>query len=113
MVERRRPTISTGMGIGGTWHDAGVATTAQPTGVQIRLAKPLERSIRAGHPWVYREALALGDGGERGGDRRGERGGAKKTWRGGKSGLIPKSIGGSSSPAPPTGSAVDIIGTDG
>jgi 23S rRNA (cytosine1962-C5)-methyltransferase len=37
----------------GTWHDARVATT-------IRLAKPLERSIRGGHPWIYRDALALG-----------------------------------------------------
>src|SRR4051812_31027751 len=100
MVERRRPTISTGIGMRGTWHDAAVATTAQPTVAQIKLAKPLERSIRAGHPWVYRDALALG-------------GGAKKTWRGGKSGLTPKDIGGSSSSGPSTGSAVDIIGTDG
>ncbi len=28
--------------------------------VQIRLVKPLERSIRAGHPWIYRDALAIG-----------------------------------------------------
>ena len=68
----------------GTWHDARVTT--------IRLAKKLERSIRAGHPWIYRDALEL---------------------RGGKTGLIPKSIGGSSSSGPSTGSAVDIIGTDG
>jgi 23S rRNA (cytosine1962-C5)-methyltransferase len=67
----------------GTWHDARVPTT--PTvDAEVRLAKPLERSIRGGHPWIYREALA-----------------------------IPKSIGGSSSRAPRTGSAVDIIGTDG
>ena len=65
----------------------------------IRLAKPLERSIRAGHPWIYREALALAGG--------------KGPLRAARSGLIPKSIGGSSSPAPSTGSAVDIIGTDG
>ena len=62
----------------GTWHDARVRTT--PTvEAQIRLAQPLERSIRAGHPWIYREALAL-------------EAAAKK---------------------PSTGSAVDIIGTDG
>jgi 23S rRNA (cytosine1962-C5)-methyltransferase len=78
------------MGMGGRWHDAPVATTAET--VAIRLAKKLERSIRAGHPWIYREALEL---------------------RGGKSGLIPKSIGGSSSGGPHTGSAVDIIGDTG
>src|SRR5438309_4680685 len=54
MVERRSPTISTGIGMRGTWHDARVAT-------MIRLAKPLERSIRAGHPWIYRDALAPAD----------------------------------------------------
>ncbi|HEY2744137.1 MAG TPA: class I SAM-dependent rRNA methyltransferase [Polyangia bacterium] len=67
----------------------------------MRLQKPLERSIRGGHPWVYREALAI------------EGRGAKKPLRPVRSGLIPKSIGGSSSRAPRTGSAVDIIGTDG
>jgi 23S rRNA (cytosine1962-C5)-methyltransferase len=83
----------------GTWHDAAVATTTEAAAT-VKLAKPLERSIRAGHPWVYREALALD-------------GGAKKALRGARSGLIPKSIGGSSFRAPSTGSAVDIIGTDG
>ena len=61
MVERRRPTISTGMGMGGTWHDAAVSTTAEALGVRVKLKRPLERSIRAGHPWIYREALDLRD----------------------------------------------------
>lgn len=68
----------------GTWHDAPVTT--------IRLARPLERSIAAGHPWIYREALAL-----RGGERR----------------LRSPGIGGSSVDGPRTGSAVDIIGANG
>src|SRR3954468_5575836 len=84
MEERRSPTISMGIGMRGTWHDARVAT--------IRLAKRLEKSIRAGHPWIYREALEL---------------------RSARSGLIPKSFGGSSSGELATGSAVDIIGADG
>jgi len=67
----------------GTWHDARVTT--------IRLAKRLEKSIRAGHPWIYREALDL---------------------RSARGGLIPKSFGGSSSGDLATGSAVDIIGPD-
>ena len=41
----------------GTWHDARVTTTA----ATVRLAKRLERSIRAGHPWIYRDALAPAD----------------------------------------------------
>src|SRR3954468_792482 len=84
MEERRSPTISMGIGMRGTWHDARVAT--------IRLAKRLEKSIRAGHPWIYREALEL---------------------RSARSGLIPKDFGGSSSGELATGSAVDIIGADG
>jgi 23S rRNA (cytosine1962-C5)-methyltransferase len=54
MVDRSSPTISTGIGIVGTWHDAAVTTT-------VRLGKPLERSIRAGHPWIYRDALVAAD----------------------------------------------------
>jgi 23S rRNA (cytosine1962-C5)-methyltransferase len=40
--------------------DGGVTRpdTRAPT---IRLAKPLERSIRRGHPWIYRDALAAAD----------------------------------------------------
>ena len=72
----------------GTWHDARVATTP----ATVRLVKKLEKSIRAGHPWIYRDALALRDA---------------------KSGLIPKSFGGSSGGELATGSAVDIIGSDG
>jgi 23S rRNA (cytosine1962-C5)-methyltransferase len=68
----------------GTWHDARVAT--------IRLAKPLERSIRAGHPWIYRDALQLQGRGK---------------------GLRSPTIGGTKSGPPSTGSAVDIIGADG
>src|SRR6185312_3693684 len=92
----------------GTWHDARVRTTPSSE-MEVRLAKPLERSIRAGHPWVYRDALALGGGGA----GRSSRGGAKRPLRGGSSGLIPKSFGGSSSPVPGTVSPVAIIGTDG
>lgn len=70
----------------GTWHDARVTTTL-PT---IRLAKPLERSIRRGHPWIYRDALRARD-----------------------LGLTPEGIGGSARGGLRTGSAVDIIGSDG
>jgi 23S rRNA (cytosine1962-C5)-methyltransferase len=31
------------------------------TDIRVRLRKPLERSIRSGHPWVYRDALATCD----------------------------------------------------
>ncbi len=82
----------------GTWHDARVPTTPEASIATVRLAKPLERSIRGGHPWVYREALKLGD---------------EKAWRARDRRLIPKSIGGSVGGGPRTGSAVDIIGTDG
>jgi 23S rRNA (cytosine1962-C5)-methyltransferase len=37
-----------------TWHDALVTTTVP----RLRLKKPLERSIRNGHPWIYADALA-------------------------------------------------------
>jgi 23S rRNA (cytosine1962-C5)-methyltransferase len=41
-----------GMGMRGTWHDAGVSTIPR-----VHLKKELARSIRAGHPWLYRDAL--------------------------------------------------------
>jgi 23S rRNA (cytosine1962-C5)-methyltransferase len=54
MVERKRPTISVGIGMGGPWHDARVTTIPR-----VRLKKELERSLRAGHPWIYADALAV------------------------------------------------------
>src|SRR5947209_19150823 len=73
MVERNRPTISSGIGMRRTWHDARVTTTLP----RVRLIKPLERSVRAGHPWIYADAIAVGDG---------ERAGAKAAGEGGARG---------------------------
>jgi 23S rRNA (cytosine1962-C5)-methyltransferase len=77
-----------------TWHDAAVSTTEDER-FRLKLAKPLERSIRAGHPWIYRDALA------------------PKPLREEPRGLKSPGIGGSSGRAPGTGCAVDVIGADG
>ena len=31
-----------------------------PTSVELRLRKPVERTIAGGHPWIYRDALLMG-----------------------------------------------------
>src|SRR5689334_11551216 len=49
IVERNNPTISTGIGMGGA--------ISCPAMARVRLRKELERSIRAGHPWIYADAL--------------------------------------------------------
>ena len=92
--------------MGGTWHDARVTTTRDASApaknsstVRLTLRKPLERSIRAGHPWIYRDALALPT--------------ASRDLRDRKSGLKSPAIGGARSSGPSTGSAVDIIGANG
>jgi 23S rRNA (cytosine1962-C5)-methyltransferase len=88
-----------------TWHDARVTTTLP----RVRLVKPLERSVRAGHPWIYADAIAVGEG-EGAGDgakTRGRKGGESRAQ------ALPQRIRGPRGGAPATGSAVDVIGADG
>jgi 23S rRNA (cytosine1962-C5)-methyltransferase len=45
------------MGMGNRWHDAVVTTIPR-----VRLRKELARSLRAGHPWIYADALEAPSG---------------------------------------------------
>src|SRR5262245_16869039 len=56
IVERNRPTISIGIGMSETWHDAPIATITTSL-ARVKLRRPLAERLRAGHPWVYADAL--------------------------------------------------------
>jgi 23S rRNA (cytosine1962-C5)-methyltransferase len=87
--------------MGRTWHDERVTTTLP----RVRLVKPLERSVRAGHPWIFAEAIAVG--GEEAGAGRGRKGGGERAQD------LSQRLRGSRGGAPATGCAVDVIGSDG